>query len=213
MFTAEQYRAKAAEFNALLANTPRSPNETGEFRKLAQTYATLAENEEWMAVHRDRTVQRRKHGDDGAMGLILNRAAQTTISEAVPELAWLTDASAIVHVGGPVAAQSVVVLAEFLDPSRSALLVEDDLGFVPAEIDDPEELAELLRRARVFAGHAGWGPGQLEGEMQEESWIVGDALREDVFTDDPEDLWSAVLRRKGDKYALMATMPMDPSQN
>jgi len=66
MFTAEQYRAKAAEFNALLANTPRSPNETSEFRKLAQTYTTLAENEEWMAVHLDRTIQRRKHGDDGA---------------------------------------------------------------------------------------------------------------------------------------------------
>src|SRR6476619_6905070 len=56
--------AKAAEFNALLANTPRSPNETSEFRNLAQTYTTLAENEEWMAVHLDRTVQRRKHGDD-----------------------------------------------------------------------------------------------------------------------------------------------------
>ena len=66
MFTAEQYRAKAAEFNAFLANMPRSPNETSEFRKLAQTYTTLAENEEWMAVHLDRTVQRRKHGDDGA---------------------------------------------------------------------------------------------------------------------------------------------------
>jgi putative transcriptional regulator len=154
-----------------------------------------------------------EHGEDGAMGLVLNRAAQTTVSEAVPELAWVTDASAIVHVGGPVAAQSVVVLAEFVDPDRSALLVEDDLGFVPAEVDDPADLAEGLRRARVFAGHAGWGPGQLEGEMQEESWIVGNALREDVFTDDPEDLWSAVLRRKGDKYALMATMPMDPSQN
>ena len=66
MFIAEQYRATAAEFNALLANTPRSPNETSEFRKLAQTYTTLAENEEWMAVHLDRTVQRRKHGDDSA---------------------------------------------------------------------------------------------------------------------------------------------------
>ena len=66
MFTAEQYRAKAAEFNSFLANTPRSPNETSEFRNLAQTYTTLAENEEWMAVHLDRTVQRRKHGDDSA---------------------------------------------------------------------------------------------------------------------------------------------------
>jgi hypothetical protein len=67
MFTAEQYRAKAAEFNAFLANSPRSPNETSEFRNLAQTYTTLAENEEWMAVHLDRTVQRRKPGDDGAV--------------------------------------------------------------------------------------------------------------------------------------------------
>jgi hypothetical protein len=66
MFTAEQYRAKAAEFNAFLANTPRSPNETSEFRNLAQTHTTLADNEEWMAVHLDRTVQPRKHGDDGA---------------------------------------------------------------------------------------------------------------------------------------------------
>jgi putative transcriptional regulator len=154
-----------------------------------------------------------EHGEEGAMGLVLNRAAQTTVSEAVPELAWLTDDSAIVHVGGPVAAQSVVVLAEFTDPSQSALLVEDDLGFVPAEIEDPGELAEGLRRARVFAGHAGWGPGQLEGEMEEESWIVERAHRDDVFTEDPETLWSSVLRRKGDKYALMATMPMDPSLN
>jgi rubrerythrin len=64
MFTAEQYRAKAAEFNAFLADTPRSANETSEFRNLAQTYTTLAENEEWMAVHLDKTIQRRKGGDD-----------------------------------------------------------------------------------------------------------------------------------------------------
>ena len=54
MFTAEQYRVKAAEFNALLANTPRSPNETSEFRNLAQTYTTLAENEDWMASNLDK---------------------------------------------------------------------------------------------------------------------------------------------------------------
>ena len=66
MFTAEQYRSKEAEFNALIANTQRSPKETNEFRSLAQTYTTLADDEEWVAVHLDRTVQRRKHGGDGA---------------------------------------------------------------------------------------------------------------------------------------------------
>jgi putative transcriptional regulator len=154
-----------------------------------------------------------EHGDDGAMGLILNRAAETTVEDAVPELSWLADADEVVHVGGPVGAQAVVVLAEWDEPERAALLVEADLGFVPAEIDDRDAVEGALRRARVFAGHAGWGPGQLEAEMEEESWIVEPARREDLFTADPSDLWATVLRRKGRQYALLATMPLDPSVN
>jgi hypothetical protein len=64
MFTAEQYRAKAAEFRPLLTNTLRSPNETKEFRDLEQTYTTLAENEGWMAVNVDKAIQRRKDYDN-----------------------------------------------------------------------------------------------------------------------------------------------------
>jgi hypothetical protein len=64
MFTAQQYRAKAAEFTGFLTDMPRSPSEMSEFRDLAQTYTTLAENEEWMAVHVDKTIQRRKIGDN-----------------------------------------------------------------------------------------------------------------------------------------------------
>jgi putative transcriptional regulator len=154
-----------------------------------------------------------EHGDEGAMGLVLNRAAETTVGEAVPDLAWLAEDDAVVHVGGPVAPQSVVVLAEFEDPELSALLVDEDLGFVPAEVDDANALADALGRRRVFAGHAGWGPGQLEAEMQEESWIVEPATRDDVFTADPEELWAVVLRRKGREYALLSTMPVDPSLN
>jgi hypothetical protein len=66
MFTAEQYRAKAAEFRAFLTNTPRSPNETKEFRDLEHTYTELAENEGWMAVRIDQTIQRRKDYDNRA---------------------------------------------------------------------------------------------------------------------------------------------------
>jgi putative transcriptional regulator len=154
-----------------------------------------------------------EHGEEGAMGLVLNRAAETTVGEAVPDLAWLADEDAVVHVGGPVSPQSVVVLAEFEEPEQSALIVDADLGFVPAEVEDTAALAEALGRRRVFAGHAGWGPGQLEAEMEEESWIVEPARREDVFTSDPEELWSVVLRRKGHEYALLSTMPMDPSLN
>ena len=154
-----------------------------------------------------------EHGEEGAMGLILNRAAETTVGEAVPDLAWLAEDDAVVHVGGPVSPQLVVVLAEFEEPEQSALIVDADLGFVPAEVEDTGALNEALGRRRVFAGHAGWGPGQLEAEMEEESWIVEPARREDLFTSDPEELWSHVLRRKGHEYALLSTMPMDPSLN
>jgi hypothetical protein len=64
MFSAEQYRTKAAEYRALLSNMPRSPQETSEFRNLEQTYTTLAENEEWMAINIDKTIQRRKYRDN-----------------------------------------------------------------------------------------------------------------------------------------------------
>jgi hypothetical protein len=60
MFTAKKYRAKAAEFRAFLTDKLRSPSEMTEFRDLERTYTTLAENEEWMTIHLDKTIQRRK---------------------------------------------------------------------------------------------------------------------------------------------------------
>jgi putative transcriptional regulator len=154
-----------------------------------------------------------EHTDDGAMGLVLNRPAATTVSEAVPDLAWLAEGDEQVYVGGPVAETAVIVLAEFERPELAGALVESDLGFIGADADDPERLDGAIRRARVFAGHAGWGPGQLEDELAEEAWIVEPPTREEIFTEDAEGLWAAVLRRKGRRYALLSTMPLDPSLN
>ena len=154
-----------------------------------------------------------EHTPDGAMGLVLNRPSETEVAEAVPDLLPLAEASDIVFVGGPVAATSVVVLAEFEDPRKAALVVDDDLGFVPADAGDPERLAPELRRTRIFAGHSGWGPGQLEAELAEDAWIVTEAVRDDVFTEAPEALWPLVLRRMGGEHALLSTMPPDPSLN
>jgi putative transcriptional regulator len=153
------------------------------------------------------------HSDEGAMGLVLNRPSDAPVAEAVPDLAWTAGADEPVFVGGPVAPNGVIVLAEWEDPSQAIVLVDDDLGFVPGDADDPEALATAVRRARVYAGHAGWGPGQLEDELDEEAWIVESPLREELFSDEPEGLWSAVLRRKGREFALLSTMPPDPSLN
>jgi putative transcriptional regulator len=152
-----------------------------------------------------------EHSDEGALGVVLNRPSETTVDEAVPELAVLVDGDEAIHVGGPVQPSAIVVLADFAEPERAGALVLDSVGFLPAEVD-PDELGEL-RRVRVFAGYAGWGPGQLDDELEEGSWIVEPAVPEDVFTPAPDELWSDVLRRKGGPFGLLALMPPDPSLN
>jgi putative transcriptional regulator len=154
-----------------------------------------------------------EHTEDGAMGLVLNRQSTVAVGDAIPSLEWLESQDAIVHVGGPVAPTGVIVLAEWAEPDLAGLLVDGHLGFLAGEPDDPDEVAGAMRRVRVFAGHAGWGPGQLEGELAEDAWIVADRIDDDVFTADPEALWAAVLRRMGRSFALLATMPLDPSMN
>lgn len=153
-----------------------------------------------------------EHGDDGAMGVVLNRPGELEVVEAAPVLADIVDPGAVVHVGGPVQPTGVVIVGQFNDPASAAVQVFDDVGFVAGE-PDFDELATELRRARVFAGLAGWSPGQLEAEIEREDWILEPAIDDDVFSDEPEALWSTVLERKGGSFALLARMPLDPSLN
>jgi putative transcriptional regulator len=152
-----------------------------------------------------------EHGEEGAMGVVLNRPSVVTVFEAVPALAGLVDENEHVWFGGPVQPEAIVVLSEFEDPERAAAVVVGSVGFLPAEVE-PDELG-ALERARVFAGYAGWGPGQLESELAEDSWIVEQAVPDDVFWAEPDSLWPAVLKRKGGPYSVLALMPPDPSVN
>lgn len=151
------------------------------------------------------------HDDAGAVGVVLNRATEVDVVDAAPPLATLVGLGERVFVGGPVQPQSAVVVADFERPELAEVIAFGSIGFLPDGVD--AERIGPLRRARVFAGYAGWGAGQLEGEIEEGSWIVESARAEDVFTEQPDDLWSDVVRRKGPKYRLMATMPLDPSLN
>jgi putative transcriptional regulator len=152
------------------------------------------------------------HSTEGAMGVVLNRPSQLTVAEAAPQLEEAVVDADRVYVGGPVQPSSIVFLAEFLDPDPAGLLVLGRIGFPTPEVEI-DELSAATERARVFAGFAGWGEGQLEAEIESGDWIADAALPDDVFTDAPEQLWSDVLTRKGGSYALIARMPSDPSVN
>ena len=149
------------------------------------------------------------HDEEGAVGLVLSRPSALTIAEAVPDLGPLPFVDEIVYVGGPVEPEAVIVLAEYTDPQPADPIV-GAVGFLSPS---PEREPAELRRARVFAGYAGWGGGQLEGELNARDWIVVDAEPDDVFARDPDVLWRAVVARQGGRYALLASMPFDPNLN
>jgi putative transcriptional regulator len=147
-----------------------------------------------------------EHKPEGAMGVVLGRSSETRVADAVPVLAGFPGADDVVYLGGPVSPESVVALGDFGRPEEAGTQVVGSLGTL-----DPDGTNESLRRVRVYAGYAGWSPGQLDGELEEGAWIVHDADPSDPFS--AGDIWSDVLARKGGRYRLMATMPADPSQN
>ena len=147
-----------------------------------------------------------EHSEEGALGVVLNMPSETLVDEGVPELAELAGADDVIHVGGPVGPETVIALGAFDNPDEASSVVLDDLGLV-----DPDSPSPSLRDLRVYAGHAGWAPGQLDGELEADAWIVEPASPEDPFF--AGDLWSEVLDRKGGGYALIARMPEDPSLN
>jgi putative transcriptional regulator len=147
-----------------------------------------------------------EHSEEGALGLVLNRPSDQRVDEAVPTLAELADEDDVVYAGGPVGPSGVIALGDFERPDDAGRLVVGSLGLV-----DPDRTDTPVRRLRVYAGHAGWGPGQLDGELEQEAWIVEPAEADDPFRED--DLWTHVLARKGGSYALLARMPPDPSLN
>ena len=106
------------------------------------------------------------HSDHGAMGVVLDRPSAVTVADAVAPLAALTGPDELVYLGGPVHPEAVLVLAEFANREQAESLVVDGVGFLPGELDDAHALGELPH-VRVFAGYAGWAPGQLEAERDE----------------------------------------------
>lgn len=148
------------------------------------------------------------HGDDGALGFVINRPTNMVVSEEnrVTELGPIEET---VFSGGPVQQGLLSVIAEFETPELSPRVIFGTVGFLDLEAP----VRRGVKRARVFAGYSGWGPGQLENEIEDGSWVITDPTPDLVFEVSPEHVWQEALRRMGGEYALMATMPYDPGMN
>jgi putative transcriptional regulator len=152
-----------------------------------------------------------EHNADGALGVVLNRALNITVEQALPPLSDLVPPGEPLFQGGPVQPDRPVLLAETAQPELVDVLVFGSVGFLVGDVS--ADIRPSILRARVFTGYSGWGPGQLEAEMAVDSWIIEPARADDVFTDTPDLLWSRVLERKGPEYRTLSRMPYDPSMN
>jgi len=158
-----------------------------------------------------------EHNDAGSLGVVINRMSQTAVHNLLPQWTDLAATPRALYVGGPVkqdAALCLGVVKPGADITPFEALRPIDGRVVLVDLDgDPDELAEVLEGVRIFAGYAGWGIGQLGGELQDGSWMVASALPRDILAPPTIDVWSDILRRQPWPMPLLATHPIDLALN
>jgi putative transcriptional regulator len=157
-----------------------------------------------------------EHHTDGALGVVINRPTEEALGEPLDRWEDLQADPGSVFLGGPVEPDALIALGLAKEPVAEPT---DELAPVSGRVvsadltTDPAFVSGVLDAVRVFRGYAGWGPGQLEGEIDAGAWLVLDAEPDDVFATEPDELWRTVLRRQGGRLAWLATAPDDLSAN
>jgi putative transcriptional regulator len=151
--------------------------------------------------------------EDGAIGFVLNRQYENTLDELLPEI----DGHKLpVYYGGPVQMNTIHFLHRYPDEIPGGVEVMKgvywggDFDSVVALINsgqiDPEKI-------RFYIGYSGWSKGQLEGEMEEKTWLTVEATRSLIFHSQAEEVWRDSLKHLGGEYEMMINFPIDPQLN
>jgi putative transcriptional regulator len=154
-----------------------------------------------------------QHDADGAFGLVLNRATGNKVGEMI--VADLPDVlkESPLYLGGPVQPTALSFLHTDTFLPDANVLPNLSLGHSLDTLTEIGESFSATRKVKLFAGYAGWSPGQLEDELKREAWLTHPASLNLVFEADPGLLWRQILEQKGWKYKLLAQMPENLSNN
>jgi putative transcriptional regulator len=156
-----------------------------------------------------------QHSDEGAAGVVLNRPTEATITDVAGQIfsdpfTWEKP----IRIGGPVPGP-LIVLHQVEDLSDHPVIPGVFRTFDSTKIQ--ELLREQTEPSLIIANYAGWGPGQLEAEIDEESWLDLPAKRDHIFWDEARDLWDTVVKEintaKTAKLLGIAPIPDDPRAN
>ena len=148
-----------------------------------------------------------EHDDTGAIGIVLNHDSELPLADLLPEAAAYVIDPPNVFVGGPVSMETALGLARAPADSFLRPAALRTIGLV-----DPREPPSGVSEMRVFAGYAGWNPGQLEAEIEEQAWWVTLADTDAIFAD-PTNLWRETLRAAPGHIPLFETYTDNPMNN
>ena len=153
------------------------------------------------------------HTEDGAVGVVLNRPSPELEVEGLEAWGSVLSPPQLIFSGGPVELDSLIAIGTAHGRNEDAWgLLDDTVGTVDLSLR-PDDVAISASHLRIFRGYAGWSSGQLDAEVSLGAWMVFAAEEDDLFTDDPANLWRRVLRRQGGRTAWIANAPSDLSAN
>jgi putative transcriptional regulator len=153
------------------------------------------------------------HNEEGAFGLVLNRSSKSKVGDVLVANLPEHIKEQTLFVGGPVQPGALSYLHTAAFVPEANVISNLQLGH---SLDELLELCDSFspeRQVRLFAGYAGWSPGQLDDEMRRKAWLTHPASLALVFHPSPEQLWPSILRQKGWQYRLLSSTPEDPSTN
>ena len=152
-----------------------------------------------------------EHNEEGSFGLMINQKTEFRLGD----FNMFTDFDSEVFEGGPVQANTIHYIHS-LEELRESVKIKKDLRWGGdfnqlKSIIDAGEISD--NEIRFYVGYSGWGDGQLQEELERDSWIVYNDYSLDIFKLKPEEIWRQVLLEMGGKYAQLANYPIDPSLN
>lgn len=154
-----------------------------------------------------------EHSDQGSLGFVMNRQLSTGVHDLIDEL---PEFDAPTFLGGPVEQNTLHYIHRLGETLPNSQSISEGIYWS----GDFDILSDMIRTDTVsqkdilfFVGYSGWGPGQLEKELEQKSWIVAPGSSDFIFMNDYGDLWQKVLGSMGEKYRIISNYPIDPQLN
>ena len=140
------------------------------------------------------------YGPQGALGVIINRPTTVSLAEVLPDAVRAKPESGLVYMGGPVARTVMLVLLRSTHQSDDIEQVFEDVYFSGSPMVLQKKIDEQGGIFRMYSGHAGWGPGQLDNEVARGDWHIVTADKETIFNTPSEKIWPAFIQRSEGKW-------------